>query len=114
MHPALAFSLKAAAVIAVVAVIAVAVAYFAPAFAVSRKRKRCPACGAKKLRFVRSIRVTGLKGAGLTGGKMGLDSWSYFECEACHTHQKLHRGEFSIVADDEWRHRCISSDAKNI
>src|SRR5687768_7758059 len=102
MHPALEFTLKAVALLAIVGL-----AYVAACFAANRKREKCPVCAAKKLRCVQSIRATVL-----IDGKRAPDSWSYFECEACGAHRKLHRGELSIVADDEWQHYCITLRGK--
>lgn len=88
--------LKALAVVATAAL-----AYLAALFAVSRHRKRCPACGLKTLRYVQCTRATVL-----IEGRRAPDSWTYFECETCCSHQKQHRGIFSVVADDEWQRYC--------
>lgn len=96
MHPMAEFLLKALAVVATATL-----AYLAALFAVSRHRKRCPACGSKTLRYVQYIRATVL----IDGGR-APDSWTYFECETCRSRQKQHRGTFSVVDDEEWQRYC--------
>lgn len=96
MHPGIQFLLMA------VVVVAIAVfAYLVGGVVISRRRERCPDCRAKKLRCVQFIRATVI-----VDGKRAPDFWSYFECESCHSHQKLHRGVLSVVALDEWQHYC--------
>lgn len=68
---------------------------------VSRRRETCLACSRRALRCVQWIRATVL-----IEGRRAPDSWSYYLCESCGAHYKLHRGSWSLAPDEEWAQHC--------
>lgn len=58
---------------------------------------RCPQCQEHGLVSINWIRATIL-----VDGQRAPDSWSYYSCERCNAHLKLHRGAWSEVNNEEW------------
>ena len=68
---------------------------------ISKKRIICRDCNHKSLKPVQFIRATIQ-----VDGKRTPDNWSYYICEHCGTPYKLHRKEWSIPSDTEWKLHC--------
>jgi hypothetical protein len=79
---------------------AIASAAIALAVALTRRRA-CPFCGDRALKF-----VNGLKAVRLVDGIRTGDSWSYYLCVACKRRLKLHRASWSDPTEDEWTQHC--------
>src|SRR5687767_8956172 len=58
---------------------------------------RCPQCQERGLISVNWIRATIL-----VDGQRAPNSWSYYLCEKCNAHLKLHRGIWREVNNEEW------------
>jgi len=62
-------------------------------------KRPCPACQQAALRWVTAVRAT-IE----VDGQRAPDSWAFYECRACGTRLKDHRGQWKQPTDSDLRH----------